>query len=47
MQIPGVNVDETFSPVAHFELLCMFLVLAALGDWHIHQMDVNSVFLNG
>ena len=25
----------------------MLLVLAALEDWHIHQMDVKSVFLNG
>jgi hypothetical protein len=45
-QIPGVDFDETFSPVAHFELLHMLLALAALEDWHIHQMDVKSAFLN-
>jgi len=36
-QIPGIDYDETFSPVAHIELLCLLLVLAALKDWHIHQ----------
>jgi len=46
-QIPGIDFDETFSPVAHFESLHMLLVLAALEDWHIHQMDVKSAFLNG
>jgi hypothetical protein len=47
MQIPGLDYDETFSPVARFESLCMLVALAVLGDWHIHQMDVKSVFLNG
>ena len=47
MQIPGLDLDKTFSPVAHFELLHLLLALATLEDWHIHQMDVKSVFLNG
>ena len=47
MQIPGIDFDETFSPVAHFESLRMLLALAMLEDWHIHSMDVKSVFLNG
>ena len=47
MQIPVIDFDETFSPVACFESLHMLLVLATLEDWHLHQMDVKSAFLNG
>jgi hypothetical protein len=46
-QIPGLDFDETFSPVARFESLHLLLALAALEDWHIHPMDVKSAFLNG
>src|SRR5882757_832549 len=46
-QIHGIDYNETFSPVAQFESLRLLLVLAALEDWEIHQMDVKSAFLNG
>ena len=46
-QITGIDYDETFSPVARFELLRLLLALAVLENWEIHQMDVESAFLNG
>src|SRR5229473_1519491 len=46
-QIPGIDYDETFSPVACFESLQLLLALAVLENWEIHQMDVKLAFLNG
>src|SRR5882672_10579621 len=46
-QIPGLDYDETFSPIACFKSLRLLLVLAALEDWKVHQLDVKLVFLNG
>src|SRR6266850_885389 len=47
MQIPGLDYDETFSPIAHFESLRLLLALAVLEDWEVHQLDIKSAFLNG
>jgi hypothetical protein len=47
MQIPGLDYDETFSPVACFKSLQLLLALAALEDWEVHQLDVKLAFLNG
>jgi len=46
-QIPGVDFDETFAPVTRHQTLRTLLGLANRYKWHIHQMDVKSVFLNG
>jgi len=45
-QIPGVDFDETFTPVAKLSSLRMLLVLAAIHDWEIDQIDVVTAFLN-
>ena len=46
-QIPGLDYDETFLPVACFKSLWLLLVLAALEDWEVHQLDIKLAFLNG
>ena len=43
----GIDYFETFSPVARFEIVRMFLALAAHNKWKVFQFDVKSAFLNG
>jgi len=45
-QQEGVHFDETFSHVARFETVRVFLVLAAQLKWSVYQFDVKSAFLN-
>ena len=46
-QIFGIDYEETFSPVARFETVCLILALAALHDWEIKALDVKTAFLFG
>ena len=46
-QRPGVDYEETFSPVVRFESLRMIAALAAQTNLQLHQMDVKTAFLNG
>jgi transposase InsO family protein len=46
-QKPGVDFDETYSPVVRYASLRCLLALAAHYDWEVHHMDVKSAYLNG
>jgi hypothetical protein len=46
-QIPGIDFEETFSPVARFETVRLLLALSALEDWEIEALDVKTAFLYG
>jgi Reverse transcriptase (RNA-dependent DNA polymerase) len=45
-QIWGYNFDETYSPVANHDSLQVFLSMSANYGWIIHQMDVDTAYLN-
>ncbi|KAI3790952.1 hypothetical protein L2E82_04411 [Cichorium intybus] len=46
-QTPGVDYDETFSPMAKIKSIIIMLAIAAFHDYEIWQMDVKTAFLNG
>jgi hypothetical protein len=46
-QIEGIDFEETFSPVAIMEAICLLLAYACSKNVKVYQMDVKSSFLNG
>ena len=46
-QKPGIDYDETFSPVVRFESIRTVIAVAAQNGLTLHQMDVKTAFLNG
>ena len=46
-QRPGIDYEETFSPVVRFESVRSVIALAAHENMKLHQMDVKTAFLNG
>ncbi|KAL0286337.1 UNVERIFIED_CONTAM: Retrovirus-related Pol polyprotein from transposon RE1 [Sesamum radiatum] len=46
-QRPGVDFEETYSPVAVAKSIQIMLAISAWYDYEIWQMDVKTAFLNG
>ncbi|KAI3791050.1 hypothetical protein L2E82_04605 [Cichorium intybus] len=46
-QTPGIDYDDTFSPVTKIKSIRIMLAIAAFHDYEIWQMDVKTAFLNG
>nr|GEW79750.1 opie2 pol protein [Tanacetum cinerariifolium] len=46
-QEEGINFEESFAPVAHLEVVQIFIAYAAHKSFPIYQMDVKTAFLNG
>jgi hypothetical protein len=46
-QRPGIDFDETFSPVVKPATVRTVLSLALSGQWPVHQLDVKNSFLQG
>jgi len=46
-QIFGLDYGNTFSPVAKMASVRLFIVMVALQQWSLYQLDVKNAFLNG
>ncbi|CAM8991331.1 unnamed protein product [Rhodiola kirilowii] len=46
-QVEGIHFHETFAPVAKMSSVRLFLSVAAIKEWELHQMDVHNAFLHG
>ena len=46
-QVEGIDLDETFAPVARLEAIRILLAYAYHHNILLYQMDVKSAFLNG
>ncbi|GJX67357.1 retrotransposon protein, putative, ty1-copia subclass [Tanacetum coccineum] len=46
-QTPGIDYEETFSPVADIRAIRILIAISAFYDYEIWQMNVKTAFLNG
>ncbi|KAH9671758.1 retrovirus-related pol polyprotein from transposon RE1 [Citrus sinensis] len=47
LQTPGLDFNETFSPVIKAATIRIILTMAVSNDWLLRQVDINNAFLNG
>nr|GEZ02680.1 retrovirus-related Pol polyprotein from transposon TNT 1-94 [Tanacetum cinerariifolium] len=43
----GIDFEESFTPVARIEVICIFIANAVSRNMTVYQMDVKTAFLNG
>ena len=46
-QKEGTYYEETFAPMARYTTIRAILVISAMMNWKVHQMDRKTTFLNG
>ena len=46
-QVEGLDFDQVFSPVVHFETVCLMLALTTLENWYITGLNIQSAYLYG
>ena len=46
-QVEGIDYNELFSPVVHFESVCLMLALTALHNWYMMGVDICTAYLYG
>ena len=46
-QKEGIDYEEIFSPVERYTSIRTITTLTSMMKWDLHQMDVNTTFLNG
>ena len=44
-QIKRINFDKLFSPIVHYKMAHLFLVVTILEDWNIYSIDVKTTYL--
>ena len=45
-QKKGIDFSETFASVVKYQSIRLLLAMATYYDWHVHQMDFVTAFLN-
>ena len=46
-QVEGVDIDESFTPMARLESIQILMSIACTMNFKLYQMDVKCAFLNG